>query len=77
MPNTQKVKEFIMNTLKIEESEIDFSKIKDICAYIYWAEASSMQGLLTFEYPREIYQLCKAIGDSKLYKVSYGLPLLW
>lgn len=50
---------------------------KDVCGYIYWIDANHMESKLKFKYSNDILSFCKAVGDSKLYGVSYGVPTLW
>ncbi|CDW91251.1 histidine acid phosphatase family protein [Stylonychia lemnae] len=47
----------------------------DICGYLQWAELANLS--LTFKPKPEDDNYCLALGDSKLYSVSYGLDELW
>jgi hypothetical protein len=46
-----------------------------VCAYLLWAKVDKLT--LKFNVPDQAYDYCSAVGDGKLYGVSYGLDDLW
>ena len=56
-------------------TNITFGEFKDMCAYMLWAKLDKL--ILKFNVTKETYDYCSAVGDSKLYGVSFGVPDLW
>ena len=57
------------------EKNFTFKKFKDVCAYLLWAQTDKLE--LKFNVTPETYGYCAAVGDAKLYGVSYGVSELW
>ena len=49
--------------------------MNSVCSYIQWATLAGLD--LKFSPTDEDLRYCMALGDSKLYTVSYGLDELW
>lgn len=53
----------------------DFKEMNSMCSYLQWAQIHNLT--LKFNMTEEANDYCLAMGDSKLYHVSYGLDELW
>ena len=51
------------------------NEMNSVCSYIQWATLAGLD--LNFDLTDQDMSYCMAMGDSKLYSVSYGLEDLW
>lgn len=49
--------------------------MKEVCAYLLWARVDKL--IIKYDITDEIYNYCAAMGDSKLFGISIGVPDLW
>eukprot|EP00347_Sterkiella_histriomuscorum_P023194 403335592 len=72
-------KYFIDNFLdefeRATNTSLSFKQMVEVCGYMQWAELANLT--LNFTPTASIDQYCLAMGDTKLYSVSYGLDELW
>eukprot|EP00347_Sterkiella_histriomuscorum_P016873 403351519 len=66
---------FLQEFEKVTNTSLSYDDMVDVCGYIQWAQLANLT--LNFTPTALVNQYCLALGDSKLYSVSYGLDQLW